>query len=63
MRNKRLTSTSTSATRNGPVKSAPALTRRTEVRKKWTEKELLTGVTPAICGPELIADRVGRELL
>jgi len=37
--------------------------RRTKARKKWTEKELLKGVTPAICGPELIPDKVGRELL
>lgn len=32
-------------------------------RKKWTEEELLKGVTPDICGPDLIPDRVGKELL
>lgn len=37
--------------------------RRTKARKKWTEKELLKGVTPAICGPDLIPDRAGRELI
>ena len=37
--------------------------RRAKPRKKWTEKELLKGVTPAICGPDLIPDRRGRELL
>ena len=37
--------------------------RRAKSRKKWTEKELLKGVTPAICGPDLISDRRGRELI
>ncbi|HEX4055044.1 MAG TPA: AbrB/MazE/SpoVT family DNA-binding domain-containing protein [Tepidisphaeraceae bacterium] len=37
--------------------------RRAKARKKWTEKELLKGVTPAICGPDLIPDRGGKELL
>jgi antitoxin MazE len=37
--------------------------RRARPRKKWTEKELLKGVTPAICGPDLIPDRAGKELL
>ncbi len=32
-------------------------------RKKWTGAELLEGVTPEMCGPEIIADRVGKELL
>jgi len=32
-------------------------------RKKWTEAELLKGVTPEMCGPDLIPDRVGRELI
>ena len=32
-------------------------------RRKWTEKELLKGVTPDLCGPDLIPDRAGRELL
>ena len=32
-------------------------------RKKWTEKELLKGVKPSMCGPDLIPDRVGKEIL
>ncbi len=31
-------------------------------RKKWTEKDLLKGVTPSICGPDLIPNRAGKEL-
>ena len=27
---------------------------RVKARKKWTEKELLKGITPAMCGPDLI---------
>ncbi len=27
---------------------------RAKVRKKWTEKELLRGITPEMCGPDLI---------
>jgi len=26
--------------------------RRARARKKWTEKELLKGITPAMCGPD-----------
>jgi antitoxin MazE len=37
--------------------------RRAKARKKWTEQELLEGVTPDICGPDLVPDRVGRELI
>lgn len=36
---------------------------RAKSRKKWTEKELLKGITPSICGPDLIPDRAGRELI
>jgi antitoxin MazE len=36
---------------------------RARARKKWSEKELLKGVTPSMCGPDLISDRKGRELL
>ena len=36
---------------------------RAKTRKKWTEKELLKGVTPSMCGPELIRDRKGKELI
>jgi len=37
--------------------------RRAGIRKKWTEAELLKDVTPAMCGPELVPDRAGRELI
>lgn len=37
--------------------------RRTAQRKTWSEKDLLRGVTPATCGPDLVPDRAGRELL
>lgn len=36
---------------------------RVKPRRKWTEEELLKGITPAMCGPELIPDRTGKELL
>ena len=29
---------------------------RVKARKKWTEKELLKGVTPSICGPDLMTE-------
>ena len=48
---------------NVRIKGDTITIRRAKPRKKWTEKELLKGVTPAMCGPELIRDRVGRELL
>jgi antitoxin MazE len=37
--------------------------RRTKPRKRWTEAELLKGVTPEMCGPELITGTVGREMI
>ena len=37
--------------------------RRLKSRRKWTEKEVLEGITPGMCGPDLIAHRKGRELL
>ena len=37
--------------------------RRSKPRKKWSEEQLLRGVTPEMCGPDLIPDRVGKELL
>jgi antitoxin MazE len=37
--------------------------RRASTRRKWTEEELLKGVTPDLCGPDLIPDRMGKELL
>jgi antitoxin component of MazEF toxin-antitoxin module len=45
------------------VKGDTITIRRAKPRKKWTEQELLKGVTPAICGPDLIPDRAGKELL
>jgi antitoxin MazE len=36
---------------------------RMKARKKWTEKELLKGIKPAMCGPDLVPDRVGKELI
>lgn len=45
------------------VKGDTITIRRTKSRKKWTEAELLKGITPAMCGPELIPDRVGKELI
>ena len=36
---------------------------RAKTRKKWTEQELLKGVTPAICGPDLVPDRAGEEII
>ena len=37
--------------------------RRVKPRRKWTEKELLKGVTPSLCGPDLVPDRKGNELI
>jgi antitoxin MazE len=45
------------------VKNDTITISRDKSRKKWTEAELLKGVTPEICGPDLIPDRAGRELL
>jgi antitoxin MazE len=45
------------------VKGDTITIRRAKPRRKWTEKELLKGITPAICGPDLIPDRKGRELI
>lgn len=48
---------------NVRVKGDTITIRRTKARKKWSEAELLKGITPAMCGPDLIPDRVGRELI
>ena len=48
---------------NVTVKEDTITIRRAKPRKKWTEEELLKGVTPSMCGPDLIPDRAGRELL
>lgn len=32
-------------------------------RRRWTEQELLKGITPALCGPNLIPGRAGMEIL
>jgi antitoxin MazE len=45
------------------IKSDTITIRRAKLRKKWSEKELLKGVTPSIAGPDLVPDRRGRELL
>lgn len=45
------------------VKEDSITIRRAKTRKKYTEKELLKGVTPSMCGPDLIPDRKGRELI
>jgi antitoxin MazE len=45
------------------VKGDTITIRRAKGRKKWTEKELLKGITPSICGPDLIPDRAGKELI
>jgi antitoxin MazE len=37
--------------------------RRAKTRRKWTEADLLNGVTPELCGPDLIPDRAGKELI
>jgi antitoxin MazE len=36
---------------------------RVKSRRKWTEQELLKGITPAMCGPDLIPDRAGKEIV
>lgn len=45
------------------VRGGTITIRRVNSRKKWTEKELLDGITPDMCGPDLIPDRSGKELL
>ena len=37
--------------------------RRAKPRRKYTEAELLKGVTPSNCGPDLVPDSVGREII
>ena len=37
--------------------------RRPRSRRKWSEIELLNGVTPSMCGPDLVPDQVGNELI
>ena len=45
------------------VKGDTITIRRASPRRKWTEKELLKGVTPSICGPDLIPERRGKEIV
>lgn len=45
------------------VKNGTMTIRRVTVARKWTEAELLKGVTPDICGPDLVPTRAGRELI
>ena len=35
---------------------------RIKTRKKWTEQELLKGISPSMCGPDVNPDRIGKEL-
>jgi antitoxin MazE len=44
------------------IKANSIVIRRTGPRRKWTEGELLSGVTPDMCGPERIKGSVGKEL-
>jgi antitoxin MazE len=37
--------------------------RRAKPRRKYSEAELLKGITPALCGPDLVPDAVGREII
>jgi antitoxin MazE len=37
--------------------------RRASPRRKYTEAQLLKGITPAVCGPDLIANPTGREIV
>ena len=48
---------------NVRVKGDTITITRAKARKKWSEKELLKGVTPSICGPDLVPNRVGKELV
>jgi antitoxin MazE len=45
------------------VKRHTITIQRARSRRKWTARELLKGVTPEICGPDLIPDRRGKEVL
>jgi antitoxin MazE len=45
------------------VKGSTITICRARPRRKWTEKELLKGVTPAMCGPDLVPNRSGREII
>jgi antitoxin MazE len=44
------------------IKADSIVIQRRKPRKKWTEEELLSGVTPDMCGPELIKGSVGKEV-
>jgi antitoxin MazE len=45
------------------IKGDTITIRKAKSRRRWTEQELLKGVTPAMCGPDLIPDRAGKEIL
>jgi antitoxin MazE len=45
------------------IKGDTITIRRTKPRRKWTEAELLEGLTPELCGPEIIKGRSGKEIL
>jgi antitoxin component of MazEF toxin-antitoxin module len=44
------------------IKAKSIVIQRSKPRKKWTEEELLRGITPNFCGPELIHGSVGKEV-
>jgi len=48
---------------NVRIRDGTITIQRARQRKKWTEAELLKGVTPAMCGPDLIKGRRGKELI
>ena len=45
------------------VRNGVMTIRKAKQRKRWTEAELLKGITPKMCGPELIRGRAGKELI
>jgi antitoxin component of MazEF toxin-antitoxin module len=45
------------------VSGQTIIIRRAKRRIEWTEQDLLKGVRRHICGPDLIPDRAGGELL
>ena len=48
---------------NVEIKKGTITIRRARQRRKWTEAELLKGITPDMCGPDLIPSRAGKELI
>ena len=44
------------------IGSGEIVLRRGKPQRKWSEAELLKGVTPQICGPDLVPDIAGNEI-